>query len=302
MEHETFGRIVAALRKEQINLSNGHSWSQQDLADETGLTQRIVSKIERGRQARLDGGILRELARAFNLTSLERREFFAMASEVADSEIVRTDLCNEEVFAQVWALLDALCAPAFLLDPFADVVGVNRALLAFHNISIAELQSFKTTAVGINNLALLLASDTPLRRVLGHGWRPIALANVQQWRVATLRYRHTPRFQQLFASLSTYPDFRMLWAAGSDSEHVIEDCSRLRRCIYNHSVHGAVAYTVFTNVSLSAFGEIYLCSFVPQDLATAVLFQELAGENNHALPLTPWPNPGLASSLNEHSQ
>ena len=296
MEHETFGKIVAALRKEHVNFANGHNWSQQDLADELGLTQRIVSKIERGRQSRLDGEILRELATAFDLTSLERREFFAMANEITDSEMVRTDLCNEEVFAQVWTLLDDLCAPAFLIDPFADVVGVNRALLALHNISIAELQSIKTTATGVNNLALLLAPDTPLRQVLGHGWRPIALANVQQWRAMTLRYRHTHRFRQLFAALSAYPDFRMLWVAGIDHERAIDDCSRLRSCIYTHGVHGPVAYTVFTNTSLSAYGELHLSTFVPQDRVTAALFQGLADKNNHALSFAPWPNPSLTLS------
>ena len=41
MEHRTFGQIVTALRKEQIDLVSGHSWSQHRLADETGLTVRI---------------------------------------------------------------------------------------------------------------------------------------------------------------------------------------------------------------------------------------------------------------------
>ena len=51
MEHKTFGKIVAALRQEQINLANGNSWSQTDLAEETGLTPGIVGRIERGQQA-----------------------------------------------------------------------------------------------------------------------------------------------------------------------------------------------------------------------------------------------------------
>ncbi len=50
----------------------------------------------------------------------------------------------------------------------------------------------------------------------------------------------------------------MMWAAGNDAMYAIEDCSRLRSCIYNHGVHGAVAYTVFVNVSLSASGGLYL--------------------------------------------
>ena len=76
MEHTVFGKVVAALRKEQISFHSGQTWSQQDLAIESGLTPRIVGRIERGEQARLDGDVLGSLATAFNLTSLERREFF----------------------------------------------------------------------------------------------------------------------------------------------------------------------------------------------------------------------------------
>ena len=133
-----------------------------------------------GCSTRLDGEILTQLARAFNLTSLERREFFAMASEVTDKEIVRTDLCNEEVFEQVWALLDSLQTPAFLMDPFCDIIGANRSLIAFHNINLTRLQAAKFTSVGINNLALLLSPGSPLRQILGHAWQSITLNNVQQ--------------------------------------------------------------------------------------------------------------------------
>ena len=293
MEHETFGKIVAALRKEQVDPISGHSWSQQNLADKTGFTQRIVSKIERGRQAKLDGEILRKLASAFNLTSLERREFFAMASEVNDDEIVRTDSCDEEVFAQVWELLNDLRAPAFLMDAYGDIIGVNRAMLAFHNVSIARIQDMKGTSVSVNNLALLLDNGTPLRQMMGHAWQSIALVNVQQWRVMTLRYRHTPRYSQLFASLSAYPEFRMFWAAGNDPERAIDDCSRFRSYSYNHGTHGHVAYTVFVNTSLSIHGELYFSVLVPRNAPTSSLFQILVGDHNNAVSITPWPNSSL---------
>ena len=291
MEHKAFGQIVTALRKEQIDFASGHSWSQNRLADETGLTLRIVGKIERGEQARLDRAILEGLAQAFQLTSFERREFFAMASEVTDAGLVRAALGSEEVFAQVWALLDSLCAPAFLMDPFADVIGVNRALLDFHDLNLVQLKAARETAGGANNIAWLLAPDGGLRQMLGRGWRPIALANVQQWRAMTLRYRHTARFRQLFSALSAYPDFYGLWADSHEDGY--DDFSRLRSYSYLHGAHGPVAYTVFTNTSISGYGELYLSTFVPQNGVTTALFEELAGKRGEALSLAPWPNPSL---------
>ncbi len=293
MDHKTFGKIVAALRKEKVSFSSGHGWIQQELADESGLTPRIIGRIERGNQARLDGELLRRLASSFDLTSLERREFFAMASEVADGDIVRKDVCSEEVFNQIWTLLEELCVPAFLTDPFSDVLGVNRVFLAFHSLSIDDFQAVKSEFGSVNNLALILGTESPLRQVLGNGWHPIALANVQQWRVTTLRYRHTYRFREILSSLSTCPEFRMLWVGYNGHERAINDCSRLRSCVYRHGVHGPVAYAVFTSTSLSSHGDLYLSAFVPQTRLTAELFQKMADENTNAIPLSCWPNPSL---------
>ena len=298
MDRKMFGRVVAALRREQIDFASGGSWSQRKLADETGLTTRIVGKIERGAQMRLDRGTLRELARAFKLTSLERREFFAMTSEIADEEIVREDLDHHDVFAKVWTLLSTLCTPAFLMDPYGDLVGVNRAVLAFHDLNWAQCNAARTTAGGANVLTLLLAPDAPLRRVLGHGWYSIALANMRQWRVTTLRYRHTTRFRRLFGVLSGFPDFQTLWAASRGRAE--DEYSRLRSHYYTHSVHGPVTYAVFTNISLSAYGDLYLSTLVPQDRGTVALFQRLSDKSNRALAVMPWPDPTMQAGAQEN--
>ena len=291
MERKMFGKVVAALRKEQIDFNSGKGWSQEKLARETGLTTRIVGKIERGSQVRLDRATLQELARAFRLTSLERREFFAMASEVTDEAIVRADLSHQEVFDQVWGTLGTLCTPAFLMDSFGDLVGANRAVLNFHKLNWSQLNSARSTAGNVNILSLLLAPEARIRRVLGSGWQAIALANMRQWRVMTLRYRHTNRFRNLFVSLSAYPDFQMLWAASR--RRVEDDNSRLRSHFYTHGVYGPVAYTVFTNISLSACGDLYLATLVPQNRDTGAVFQNLADKGHRPLALTPWPNPSL---------
>ncbi len=291
MERKMFGKVVAALRKEQMDFDSGNNWSQERLAEETGLTTRIIGKIERGSQVRLDKAILQDLAQAFKLTSLERREFFAMASEISDESIVRSDLNHQEVFARLWGTLGTLCTPAFLMDSFGDLVGANRAVLDFHRLNWVQLEAVRCAAGNVNLLSLLLAPDAPLRRVMGPGWNAIALANMRQWRVMTLRYRHTARFRNLFATLSAYPDFQMLWAASR--KRVEDDNSRLRSHFYQHGVYGPVAYTVFTNASLSNYGDLYLATFVPRNRDTGAVFQNLAEKHHRPLALMPWPNPSL---------
>ena len=288
MAHETFGKIVAALRKEQVDFATGRRWSQQKLADQTGLTKRIVSKIERGRQARLEGEVLQELARAFELTSLERREFFSLASLSSDRAIVRADLDHREVFERAWASLSAIGLPAFLMDTFGNVVGINRAMIAFHGCNMAQINAAKGSAEGVNLLGLLFAQDAPLRRVLGNGWHSNAMTEMRHWRAMTLRYRHTEQFQQLYTALAALPDFSIFWSA--TRERLQDINSRLHSHVYTHRVHGPVGYTVFTDVSLSDHGDLYLSAYVPQDRGTIELFQRLAVTNQQALPLANWPS------------
>lgn len=289
MDRVSFGRLVAALRKEQFNYQSGRSWSQQKLADRTGLTQRIVSKIEAGKQRGIDGVTLVALANAFGLTSLERSEFFAMASEIGDGQIARSEQSDEEVFAQMWASLSNLHAPAMLVDSYGDVLGVNRSLTAFHNLRAIDLQARTNTDAGVNILSMLLA-HAGLRQALGNGWRRTALACMRQWRVTTLRHRLTHRYERLFESLATLPDFRTLWVAGYDSEEASYEGVHLRSSTYRHAAHGLVSYSVFTSIGLCTCGELYLSVFVPQDFATATLFQEVGSQNKGPLPLMPWPH------------
>ena len=84
MHRATFGKIVAALRKERFDPIQGRTWTQKHLAQTAGLSERLIANIERGDKVNLEGDILAGLANAFSLTTLERREFFALAIEIGD--------------------------------------------------------------------------------------------------------------------------------------------------------------------------------------------------------------------------
>ena len=303
MNRETFGKIVAAMRKDLYSFSTGRGWSQQDLADNMGLTQRIISRIERGKQSRLDGEMLQRLARAFNLSSMERSEFFAMASEVNGDEIVRAGLCSGqsdglccgEVFGNVWGILESIQSPAFLMDSFGDVVGLNRCLMAFYNIDMIDLQAKNSFAQRLNFLEMMMLDDsTSVRQVLGDRWYPITLDFMRRWRVMTLRYRHTSRYETLFATLSNIPGFRLMWATDNTPADALHDCSSLRSCTYKHALYGPVDYTVFANFTLCVYGELYLSVMVARNFATSGLFQELANQNKGVFAALPWPNIAVA--------
>jgi len=303
MNRETFGKIVAAMRKGRYSFETGRNWSQQDLADNMGLTQRIISRIERGQQSKMNSDLLRDLANAFNLSSMERSEFFAIASEVNNDAIVRDDLCSglnnglccREIFGKLWGILEGVQSPAFLTDSFGDVVGLNRCLMAFYGISMSDLQARKSSDQRLNYLEMMMVNDSiSIRQVLGDKWRFFALDFMQQWRVMTLQHRHTPRYTELFAALSQTPDFRLMWVMDGDTVDALHDCSHLRSRKYQHGLHGPVDYVVFTNSTLCAYGDLYLSVMVARDPVTSELFQKLSSHHKGLYALTPWPNAGLA--------
>lgn len=299
MNREAFGKVVASLRRDRFSFQTGRVWSQQELADQVGLTQRIVSKIERGQQVRLDGEILRGLADAFNLSTMERGEFFAMASEVNGYETVRRDqclgvadgVCCGEVFGQVWMMLETVQAPAMVIDSFGDIVGMNRNMVAFYNINMDILQAKKSADGRINTLELMVMGNVELiRRVLGDDWRSVALGFLHQWRYMTMRHRHTTRYENIFAELSSLPEFRALWALANDSIGPLHDCSLLRNYNFRHGVWGPVSYTTMTNSTLCAYGRLHHSVLVPRDPSTSALFQKLAVQHKGVIPFMPWPN------------
>lgn len=299
MNRVAFGKVVASLRRDRFNFETGRAWRQKDLADRVGLTQRIVSKIERGQQVKLDGGLLQGLADAFNLSSLERSEFFAMASEVNGYETIRRGRCSGEadgvccgeVFGQVCGMLESVQAPALVMDSFGDIVGMNRCMVAFYNIDTDVLQAKKISDGRVNCLELMVMGDSAsVREVLGGNWRSVVFGFLQQWRFMTLRHRHTSRYESIFAVLSNLPEFRAMWAMENESVNSLHDCSLLRNYAYQHGLWGPVAYTVLTNSTFCAYGKLHQSVLVPRDPSTSSLFQKLASHHKGLLPIMPWPN------------
>ena len=81
MDRKQFGKLVAALRKEQYD-ENGDRFTQSKLAElilaqdpQTPLNDIVIGKIERGERTILDDQTLLNLADALKLTIGERRVF-----------------------------------------------------------------------------------------------------------------------------------------------------------------------------------------------------------------------------------
>jgi len=213
MTKPEFGRLIAALRQYEVDPSSGRAWIQRTLAERANLPQKVIANIEQGRKAHLDADTLVRLADALQLTTLERREFFALATPVASADVVRGAHDPADVLTEMLETLRALRLPAALYDPFYHIVAVNGPGRALHSAAEVQPAAAPPQPVNVNFLCLALVPHSPIRRDLQSIWDQFVRMHIHQFRVMTLRYRHTPYFQQLFAALSRYDEFRATWAA-----------------------------------------------------------------------------------------
>ncbi len=269
-----FGRILRSLRQELVDHRTGKVLSQVQLSLKANLPEQTVGKIERGEQTRIDGETLVKLADALGLNALARREFFAAALEI---EQWSRFLNYEEVEAAYENILSdfvSVQSPAYLFNSLFDVLCVNTPMMNFHNLSRDFLQADAEAEARTNILIILFDPDSPLRMTMGNRWKEIALSNLLLFRISSLPYRYTTRYDQLIARLFSMPDFRSLWFQALHAEGNFY--SRARAFRYNHGGFGLVDYMVTTTTTLTSYGPLYLSTLVPCHERTTELFRELA--------------------------
>ena len=143
MDRKAFGKLVAALREEHIDFSarGVGVWTQAKLAKEANLPEKTIAQLEQGRKMNLDSYSLMQIARALKLTASEQYRFFSAAAEV-DTEPHRT-LQNraEETLRNLLRLMNDIRVPAYLLDPYVNVLAGNNIALTLLNVPELMIKS-----------------------------------------------------------------------------------------------------------------------------------------------------------------
>ncbi len=288
MQRTTFGKIIAALRKERFDPVQARGWTQKYLAQIAGLSERLMANIEHGEKVNLEGDILARLADAFCLTTLERREFFALAAEVTLDQTVNPSHDPQQIREQIFIVINGLQQPAFVYDDYFDIVAANHSSMALHGISSEWLQQLAVQQGAANFMQVIFAPDSPMRLSMARNWEGLAGGNMSQFRAMSLRHRHTQRFRTLFTYLCSLPDFLTFW---NSTQHVHSDfASRMRIHRYLHPQYGSLFYSVFAATSYSFPNHLHVTALLPLDNATGQVFNSLHTKQPcFVLHLADWP-------------
>jgi len=279
MNRKNFGQLIAALRTERFDPVLGKSWTQQMLAERTGLTTRIIGDIERGERVKLDAEVLLALAQAFGLTTLERREFFAAVTEIEEHHTSSTTLAPDEILGGLLETFQMLKLPAFIHDSFFDIIALNTLFRRFHSVP----QDSK------NYLAFFFESYKTQKRLSQQAWGPYAMHKVLQFRFMTIRYRYTAYYQSLFKALHHNANFREIWAQCLYIED--DHYSQVQMYDYLHPEFGRINYVVTSTSTLTPYGQLFLSVVIPRSDETWQTVMDLAKEQpNYSQRLNMWPN------------
>lgn len=292
MNRKEFGELVAALR---LDLG----WTQSQLAEYADLDDAVVSQIERGVKRHFEPQLLFHLANAFQLTTLERREFFLAASGLDQKEMVRqlsaataTDVFDpKKTLDKMIDVTGQVRLPAFLWDVYGDVIAANHILLSFFRLPQEFVNQASQVPAGYNMCRFSFGKELVGRSLIIENWDQFALNAMRAFRENSLRYRARPYFKylmRLFRNQNEYPFFDRYWKMVSSIEQDKE--VNTDYYTYHHAEFGEIKYISSSVVSITSFGELILVQYLPLDAITSQIFERLAQQTGPgAERFAPWP-------------
>lgn len=292
MNRKQFGELVAALRQDL-------GWTQFELAEYSDLDDAVVSQIERGVKKHFEPELLFQLVNAFQLTTLERREFLLAASGLDQKQLVRqpaagmsTDVFDmRRVVEKMIELTEHVRLPAFLADVYGDVIAVNNVIFSFFKPPQHFIEEADKIPAGYNTVRFNFSKDLVARSHVIDEWDQFALNSMRTFRENSLRYRAQPYFKYLmkvFRNQNEYPLFDRYWKMVSSHEQDKEAAAD--HFSYRHDEFGQLKYISSSTVCITSFGELFLVHYLPLDESTARVFEQLARQAGQGVTrFAPWP-------------
>lgn len=275
VNRKEFGKLIAALREEHLEFSTRGMgvWTQTKLAKEANLAEKTIAQLEQGKKMNLDPQTLTQLARALKLTAGEQLELYTAAAEV-DSEPHKAIRDRaEDTLRTLLRLLGDVRVPAYLHDPYANVIAGNTAVTELLHVPKPLLADASSLASGFNLMRYIFSPQSPFRVMLGDAWLARATSVVLFFRMTTLKVRHTLRFKAILAELSDYPSFRDIWF--STQIYAKELIFEWAGYEYYHPDYGAVSFISHVSATLTSQGSLYLVTFLPRTHQTSEIVESI---------------------------
>lgn len=193
-----------------------------ELLEEPILSEKTLARIESDKWVNFanEKRVIEALATAFELSENEKKEFYALAGLVYQSNETRPEMQLETL---VKRYLWDTTYPAQVLTPMWDIVAMNNAISVLYGDTAARIQSMRTEPFGSNLLRILFDNKFDQKKYYldDQRWRLQMIRNIKAFRAVSLKYSQRPRYKKLIRHLHSaeYAPFSLLWQLASDQKY-----------------------------------------------------------------------------------
>ena len=279
---KTFAYLVKDLLKDR-------DWSENDLAKRAGMTRSQIEQITSGSKKKFEIEDLMPLAKAFELTSVMRREFFLAAIVGLDSSAIARPIDNHsnreypdahKVKTILLKRLASLRVPAFITDVYCDVVAVNEMCIKFLGVPESLLAEANTIPGGGNTMRFVFDKRSGYKDLMGdEHWRRNLWMNMNHFVCGSLRYRADEAYQEirdaLLKDLHLFKDYWDRFENELDDHYMdidpieFEYFDPVRKNTIN------IHYLITQSQIYTTRGELMLTAYLPASPDTALVFANL---------------------------
>jgi len=273
-----------------------YGFTQEELGKIIHADRFKIARIEKGERNIVQPDELRNLAMAFNLTTLEKREFFALGIEQGelheDTLLSKQFASAKEQYSYLVSKIGNMQNPAVIADAVGDIIAFNQTiynLFPFSDELLREIQTSRDDATARNLMRYVFDETFGFKDRLDRDqWERVIKYNVAVLRAISLRHRGDEDFKRIYRDLITLKKFELFpsfWNSSKEQE-ILEnsDLAQMsnRRYSITYEAKGkkqVIEYCTETTTTVTDCGGLYLIVYIALNAETARLFIDLSQGN-----------------------
>lgn len=279
MNRIEFGKLIVALRKEQ-------HLTQESFSQKTGISRGVIAKLEGGKTGKLGSDIILAIANGLGLTGLERKELF-IASSLVGNDKVSENRPFSDYFDEILRTLSGIRLPSFVINPYADLLAVNRAFFSFFQLSENFFKLKNQDSTNFNLVRVFFSRDLKQKITPIDEFEKFANGFIYTYRAISLRYRADRYFCNNFDILiRNNDDFKQAWSRFHTTNlRPMYDNNRFSLTVDKNTKISVVTTSI---TSVTSYGDLILYSFAPtSDAAEKYIAGLFESKGNEVIRLSP---------------
>jgi len=276
-QKQELGLMIQKYRHRMVQMNNGKSWTQEDLAVAINSDKAHINRIEKGKQVPMEQ-TLERICKALNLSWEEERWVISKAGYYSLPPAPEEDDVNSVVeFLNPHIM--KLPTPAILIDKEAMIWDVN-ALEAYLFFGYKNREDFLDECLGMRIIELLMTprfSDW-FSKIIDN-YDEYLKRQIKRFMMLYMHYQYSEEYQNIRDRILEIEHMKRIWDASFNGSDNTRDILFLNHQLLQITHPDEGPYEVQIWHSEVAFDERFsVTQHMPNDIHTMQLFAKLNGK------------------------